>query len=138
LPIVVPKLLGIVVQRYTIRSGNAAKNFQNWIDNIYSTMEEQFIPALEKIEMAFPKQIYQSSNSDNPYCLAEISDFASLVAISQNNKTPVFALTDAQLIQAEQQGKVKDNQRERINKFQSIFSSFADKVIKLTSDEFSN
>jgi len=135
LPKVNPKLLGIVVQRYTTRSGKPSKNFQNWIDNIYNTMTTQFVPMLETIKMTSPKVNYSSIIGNDAYCLAEINDFAALAAISQNNKTPTFALTDEQLGYA---GKVKDTQKERIVLFKNIYASFADHVIKLTSDESSH
>ncbi len=137
-PQVHPKLLGIVVQRYTKYRNSPAKNFQKWIDNIYDTIQAQFIPTLQKIEMAFPSQIYQSINNENPYSLTEISDFATLIAISQREKTPVFALTSKQLKDAKQTGIVNDTQQERIANFRQIFSTFAERVIKLTSDESSN
>ena len=105
------------------------------VDNIYNTMTTQFVPMLETIKMTSPKVNYSSIIGNDAYCLAEINDFAALAAISQNNKTPTFALTDEQLGYA---GKVKDTQKERIVLFKNIYASFADHVIKLTSDESSH
>ncbi|MCK5877072.1 MAG: AAA family ATPase [Candidatus Marithrix sp.] len=134
-PQVTPKLLGIVVQRYTLYKDIPSKNFQNWIDNIYGTIQKKFIPELQKIEMSFSNQVYSSINHDNPYCLAEISDFATLVAISQRVNAPVFALTDKQLGYS---GQVLKDQKKRLNKFNNIFSTFADRIIQLTNDASSN
>jgi len=137
-PKVNPKFLGIVVQRYTLYRGDPAKNFQKWIDNIYSTMQVKFVPTLQKIDMAFSSQKYRSINNENPYCLAEISDFATLVAISQRVKTPVFALADEQLKESKQTGFIQDTQRGRINKFRNTFSTLAERVLKLTSNDESS
>jgi len=134
-PKVHPKLLGIVVQDYTTYKKKPAKNFQKWIDNIYETIKDQFIPTLQKIEMAFPSQTYQYINNENPYSLIEISNFATLSAISQREKTPVFALTDEQLASI---GNVLTNQKDSVANFRKIFSTFAERVRKLTSDESSN
>jgi len=135
-PKVIPKLLGIVVQRYTRYKGEPARNFQKWIDEIYKTMQTKFVPALQKMDMAFTNQIYQSiTNSKKHFYLAEISDFATLGAISQRKKTPIFALTDEQLGYT---GQVLEDQKSRRDEFRKIFSTFADRVLKLTSDESSD
>ncbi|RKZ39791.1 MAG: hypothetical protein DRQ49_10380 [Gammaproteobacteria bacterium] len=133
-----PKLLGIVIQRYTMYKGNPARNFQKWIDDIYDVVEKQFIPKLQEIEMTFSSQTYKSIDNEKPYCLSEISDFSTLAAVSQREKTPVFALTDKQLKEAKQTGIVGERQQKRLVKFKEIFSKFAERVIKLTNDESSN
>ncbi|MGD1717800.1 hypothetical protein [Dapis sp. BLCC M172] len=64
-----------------------------------------------------------------------MSDFNSLIAISQNCQTPVFALTKEQI---KQEGKhyrkvLKDTLQASSN-FRDAFSNLADRIINLTSN----
>jgi hypothetical protein len=71
-------------------------------------------------------------NDIGKYCLASISNFQTLQAQYQKYGVPVFALSDTQI---ETKGYVLDNQKEKRTDFGKEFSSFADKVLKMTSDE---
>ncbi len=62
-------------------------------------------------------------------CLAQISDFNTLIAKSQDNKTPVFALTDEQL---DNVGTVLEADQGKRTEFREVFSALANRVITLT------
>ncbi|MGD1703723.1 hypothetical protein [Dapis sp. BLCC M229] len=84
--------------------------------------------------MLLPNQVY-SSQYMNDYCLIKISDFNSLIAISQHCQTPVFALTEEQIKQeGKQYGKVLESTLKAQNTFKDAFSNLADKIIDLTSN----
>jgi hypothetical protein len=69
------------------------------------------------------------------YALQKISDFNSLIAKSQENQTPVFALTSKQI---GQNGRVLKTTLEAQEKFKTTFDKLADKIIFLTSNAASN
>jgi hypothetical protein len=89
------------------------------------------IPSLEKNGMMLPKFIYDQNGVPACCTLVKIPDFNSLIALSQEHQTPVFALTAEQL---GWQGTVLDQAQEKQQKFKDIFSDLADKVIGLTSE----
>ena len=66
------------------------------------------------------------------YCLAQIADFNTLIAKSQEHRTPVFALTDEQLGHV---GTVLAGDKAKMREFNDVFSNLADKVEKLTNNE---
>ena len=134
-PKVRPRLLGTIVQNYRIRNGNAAKSFQNWIDEIEKAVSARLKPSLQTNNMLLTDEMYASQGIEDNFCLAKISDFNSLIAKSQENQTPVFALTPKQI---KQYGKVFETTEEAQEKFTTIFDKLADKIICLTSNAASN
>jgi hypothetical protein len=64
-----------------------------------------------------------------------MSDFNSLIALSQKHKVPVFALSDAQLGQT---GVVLERTRKSMLQFHELFAGAADRIITLTSYEQSH
>ena len=92
LPNNTPKFIGTIIQRFNIRNGVAARPYQDIIADIKTTTKDVFVPALEKMEMLYANDKY---NSD--FCIEEIKDFAALGQKSQQFHIPVFALTDEEL-----------------------------------------
>ena len=50
-PTAPPKFCGIISQRYRPRSGNPAKSFQQWIDQIKDSVIRNFVLVLKKVGM---------------------------------------------------------------------------------------
>ncbi|MCA2717920.1 AAA family ATPase [Microcystis sp. M169S2] len=123
--------LGTIVQNYRIIRGKETKAFENWINTIEENIGDKMIPALEKNGMMLPKFIYDQNGVPDYCTLVKIPDFNSLIALSQEHQTHVFALTAEQL---GWQGTVLDQAQEKQQKFKDIFSDLADKVIGLTSE----
>ncbi len=128
-PEVTPKFLGTIIQNYRPRGGAPARNFQTWIDRINKRVNSQLVPTLKKSGMLLPSATYDQYGIHD-YCLAEIPDFNSLIAKSQETRIPVFALTKEQIGQS---GAVLDQTITARDNFKSIFSDFADKVIGITN-----
>ena len=80
--------------------------------------------------MAFPAEQYRTVEAGD-YCLATIPDFNSLIAKSQENQTPIFALTEEQI---KQSGVVLEQTIRQRDSFHDIFSKLANNVIHLTED----
>lgn len=61
-------------------------------------MNNQLIPALEPLNMTIDKDIFLSkATSDEPFNLANVSDFNSLITKPQEYNVPVFALSNEQI-----------------------------------------
>lgn len=93
-----PKFVGMLSQRYRPRAKKPAQAFQAWINEIVARVSKVLVPELTKIDMSIDLQEFvKYAPNRKPYELAQIADFNSLIAHSQEHATPVFALTDDQL-----------------------------------------
>ncbi len=126
LPRNTPKFIGTVIQEFTIRNGDTTHANQTLIDRINNLIASTFVPSIEESGMLLPKDRYDFEH----YCLALIPSFDTLHAAYQSNGIPVYALTDEQLGQT---GFALEQSQKMRQKFHTIFSDFAEKVIALTS-----
>ena len=127
-----PKFIGFISQRYRPRSGAPAKSFQRWIDIIKDTVSTELIPSLDPINMAISQSVFmENSSTDEPYNLANVADFNSLIAQSQKFNVPVFALTDDQL---EQTGVIEANMKESRDNFRGVFEQLATELHSITDN----
>lgn len=134
-PNVTPKFLGTIVQNFRPRSGEPAKAFQKWIDEIGKIVSDTFIPMLRKNNMMLPENKYRKLGIKSDFCLSTIPDFNSLIAISQKKQTPVFALTPNQIGQG---GKVLDRTIKTQENFKNVISALTDYILGLTDNACSN
>jgi len=130
-PNVTLRFLGTIVQNYRIIRGKETAAFQTWIEKIEQTVSDKLIPTLRQSNMMLPSQAYKDQGLQNSLSLAKISNFNSLIALSQKHRTPVYALTPQQL---KQRGKVLGNNQEKQEEFRKTFSDLADKIIALSSE----
>lgn len=79
--------------------------------------------------MLLPQEAYESIDLEDGTPLLQMSDFNSLIALSQEHKVPVYALSDHQI---GQNGIVLKNTKDSMNKFGNLFSEAADRIIALT------
>lgn len=125
-----PKFLGFISQRYRPRGGAPARSFQQWIDVIKKTVIKELIPKLTEIKMSIEiKDFDQCISGGEPFNLANVADFNSLIAQSQKHNMPIFALNDSQI---EQSGVVLDKMKISRDKFKEVFSTLAEEVHELT------
>ena len=128
-PNISPKFLGTVVQKYRLREGQSASAaFQKWIDEIEQGVKTKLIPALERCKMVLDQSEYEAVGISPGEPILQMSDFNSLIALSQKHQSPVFGLSDEQL---EQVGIVLERTKESMKKFDTLFSDAADRVIAL-------
>ena len=129
-----PKYLGSIVQNYRRRSrgGQEARPtqaYQKWFDELKKAGSDHLVPALRSIGYLLDDGLYESANAKIDDFLLEIPDFNSLIAVSQIVSKPVFALTQADIGSS---GVVFEAQDKNIRDFNSIYSSGAEKIIKMT------
>jgi len=123
--------LGTIVQNYRIIRGKETTAFQTWIQKIEDAVAQVLVPALERNNMLLPQSSYTDLGISKSFTLTKISNFNSLIAISQEHRTPIYALTPEQL---NQRGNVLDKNQAKQEEFRQVFSELADKVIGLTEN----
>lgn len=129
-PQATPRFLGTVIQKYRPRKGAPSEGFQKWIDAINGLVAGKFVPSLAKLSMTLPDEAYhQLADYTSSYCLAQIADFNTLIAKSQEYRTPVFELTDQQLGHV---GTVLEADQKKRAEFHAAFEGLATRVIALT------
>lgn len=132
-----PKFIGTIQQRYRPRYDKPGKSFQSWIDLIRHSINSKLVPSLYEINCIVPEDDFKSAIKDSelePYDLAHIADFNSLIAISQQLSKPIFALTDEDLHKT---GKVFGHAMETMiesrDKFAKLFNELGERVRLLTA-----
>ncbi|MEC4841068.1 ParA family protein [Mycobacteroides chelonae] len=120
------KVLGTVVQKYRPRGGQPAAAFQKWIEEINAAARNRLVPALKDGGLLLSDSQYAAGGvSLDDLCLAQIPEFNSLIAKSQEKCTPVFALTDEQLGGS---GSVLENWLDSRDSFNQQFTELTDKI----------
>lgn len=136
-----PVFLGVIQQNYRPRRVNEtddknkpAKSFQKWIDRIRNTANTILIPELSKKNLVISVEKFRDVVvNTEPYDLAYISDFNSLVAAAQDYNKPVFSLTLEELNSYSNIfGHALRTANENVEKFKETFSILADNIVKLT------
>jgi len=132
-PDITLRFLGTIVQNYRIIGGKETAAFPTWIEKIEKTVSDKLIPTLRQSNMMLSSQTYREHGLKDSLSLAKISNFNSLIALSQQHRTPVYALTPPQL---EQTGIVLEQNQKKQEEFRQTFSDLEEKIIALTSDFF--
>lgn len=130
-----PKFLGTIQQRYRPRYGKPAKSFGKWITRIHDAVQNTLVPELDKLNCVITKKSIDGvllGTTLVAYDLAHIADFNSLIAISQDNATPVFSLTDDQIAQSGQFGHALNTMKQSRDSFQTTFVDLAKRIVALT------
>lgn len=127
-----PKFIGTIVQKYRLREGKTPSSaFQKWIDEIENGVKTKLIPVLRNNGMLLPEENYTNANITLGDPVIQMSDFNSLIALSQKHQAPIFSLTDEQL---EATGIVLERTKKSMNKFFELYSDGADKIINFTEN----
>jgi cellulose biosynthesis protein BcsQ len=124
-----PKFLGTVIQKYRLREGKTpSAAFQKWIDEIEQAVISKLIPMLKNNGMLLPAATYKIAGTKPNKPIIQMSDFNSLIALSQKHKSPIFALSDKQL---EQTGVVLKRTKKSMHQFRELYSAGADRIIAI-------
>jgi cellulose biosynthesis protein BcsQ len=132
-PDVKVRFLGTIVQNYRIIRGKETAAFETWIQKIEEDVSSKLVPILRKNDMMLPDQIYAEQGIGRSFCLTKISNFNSLIALSQEHRTPIYALTAEQLRQT---GVVLQKNQAKQTEFQNMFSDLAHKIVALTAEVY--
>jgi cellulose biosynthesis protein BcsQ len=129
-PNVTLRFLGTIVQNYEIIRGKETDALQTRIQKIEQAVSNKLVPILRQNNMMLPEVVYTEQGINGSFSLTKISNFNSLIALSQEHRTPVYELTPEQLRQT---GIVLANNQKKQEEFRETFSNLADKIIALTS-----
>lgn len=124
------KLLGTVVQKFRPRAGKPASSFQRWIDELGEAVTDRLKPALEKEGMLLSANEYEAQGVSDNLVLAEIADFNSLISMSQEHQTPIFALSAAQL---DAVGVVLEGYESSRDAFRNTFEALTKRIVALAT-----
>ncbi|MCW2484737.1 AAA family ATPase [Candidatus Symbiopectobacterium sp. NZEC127] len=125
------QFIGAIVQKYRPRNGKASGAFQKWISELQTALEEELIPKLIDIKMLMKDKFISTIGIEPSVPIMEVSDFNSLIALSQEHQVPVYKLTPEQ---TQQTGAVWDQTLESMGVFSTAFDECANKIISLTQD----
>lgn len=123
------KLLGTVVQRYRLKGGRPTEAFRDYFRQLDAAFTERLVPALKKAGVLLPTERYQEAGVEDGLRLANIPDFNTLIANSQQTRKPVFTLTRDDLNRS---GYVWESQKTNIDAFWTIFEEMAKRIESLT------
>lgn len=124
------RFLGTIVQNYRIIRGKETAAFQIWIEKIEKSVSEKLVPTLRRSKLMLPSQAYEEQGIESSFSLAKISNFNSLIASSQEHRTPIYALTAQQLGYG---GVVLEANQKKQEEFKKTFSDLADRIIALSA-----
>ena len=150
-----PKMLGIIAQKYRTytprrkeviermpligkrkldeRKKRIAGAYQVWVDKIQTASNDQLSEILKPKNMVIDRDIFTSYIKDElPYNLISIGDFNSLIAISQDNQKPIFALTEEEI---KQSGYTLKEMQENQKNFKELFEKLAKRVCHLIQED---
>lgn len=137
LPMNTPKFLGYTINDYNLSRGKPTKAFAELMDRISTVISQDLVPNLEKEGMLLSDEKYVTAQKLNKklksqhrelqkYCIAEISNFNKLIALSNDKSIPIFELSNIGM---------QEGQRKTLGWFKALFDLIVDKIILMTSDE---
>ena len=135
------KFLGVVQQKYRPRKRAGKDNpnqstvaFEKWINRVRVATNDFLVPALRRKGLAVEEERFTAAVRDQqPYNLSLVSDFNSLVAVSQMENKPVFELTKEDLKSgAAVFGLALETMEENVKRFNTVFEDLANKIVSLT------
>ena len=136
-----PIFLGYTVNDFNLSNGVPQKSFQVFMDRISKSVLETLFIKLEEEGMTFSKEKYEkayknmlrklsSCNKEiaynDPFCIAQISNFNKLIAISNEKSQPIF---DIEL------NNPTDGQKRTLSWFKKLYDAMAERVIELTDEK---
>ena len=129
-PILNLEFLGYVVQNFRLHRKKASRGFRSFIDQIKEKIFDKLLPALEK----YGVRVRINSSEEDEFCLGEISDFNSLITVSQNTRTPIFNITEEELKTIVHFGKVAQTDMSTVSHFRKLFELMAKKTVEITEN----
>lgn len=128
LPTSTPKLIGILIQRFNVRNGKAAKPYRENISEIKEVVSSNLIPALKSKNMMYTTSVYSNAGISSDYCLAEIPDFQGLLPKANDSGVPVYEMRDDEIGES---GAVRDGMIEKRGIFYNLFDDITNKILKV-------
>ena len=133
-----PKFLGYTINDFNLSNGAPQKSFRSFMDRISNEIIKTLIPSLEAAGMLMEDDVYENAyvnmrkkfEKDNVnyldhYCLAQISNFNKLIAISNERSIPVFDINLE---------KATSGQERTLRWFKRLYKALAERIVELTDE----
>ena len=141
LPQTTPKFLGYTINDFNLSHGQPQLTFREFMDQISSKVVTTLIPRFEENIMLLEQENYSQAYDEmknsaekhhieypDYYCLAQISNFNKLIALSNAQSIPVFELSlDKEVLH--------EGQTRTLAWFRFLYDALAKRVLRLTNDE---
>lgn len=141
LPMTTPLFLGYTINDFNLSHGHPQHTFREFMDQISAKIVDYLVPALENNRMTIDNEKYINSynvmrdsaknhhiNYPDPYCLAQISNFNKLIALSNAQSIPVFEVDLDDNLKHEGQART-------LAWFKFLYGALANRVLELTDNE---
>lgn len=141
LPMSTPLFLGYTINDFNLSHGHPQFTFRDFMDQISHKIVSDLVPTLQSYQMTMTEEKYIQAytamcdsaeshhiNYSDPYCLAQISNFNKLIALSNSQSLPVFE------IELDQQ-MVHEGQARTLSWFKFLYGAMATRILELTSHE---
>lgn len=129
------KFIGSIVQNYRKRARDGesrpTRAFEKWFKNLKSVLEEDLYRSFKESDLLLDDTSYQKMAVSPKEFLAEVPDFNSLMAISQDLSKPVFSLTRDEI---KTSGSVAENQLASVESFDLLYTEIAEKIYSVLVD----
>ncbi len=125
------KFLGMLIQRFNIRKGRAARPYRDNIAEIKRKIKDDLMPALLSADMALNVNQYPQELVDDDFCLAEIPDFQGLLPKSYEAEVPVYDLLDAEIHET---GPVLEQMSNKRDIFKGKFEQIAELMVRVLNN----
>ncbi len=138
LPQSTPKFLGYTINDFNLSSGMPSNSFIRIMNRISDGVHNELVPKLEKENLTLPNYKYEAAAALNEklrsqreidkYCLAEISNFNKLIAISNRLSIPIYNINP-------HKANLGQSQVKTLNWFKLLYKTIAEKIVILTDNE---
>lgn len=122
------KFIGEIIQRFNLRNGHAARPYESKITEIKTEIETKLVPTLAAKGMTFDITNLINNGTLTDHCLAEISEFGSLLQKAHAAGVPVFALDTTTIHES---GNVLDQMIKSRDRFDELFTKIASVIMEL-------
>ncbi len=139
LPETTPKFLGYTINDFNLSHGRPQYSFREFMSNISNKIVNSLVPSFNNCGMLMDKNKYlaayehmrdssnnQRINYPDMYCLAQISNFNILIAISNATSVPVFNV---------KLNPRHSGQERTLRWFKFLYKALAIRCLELTRDE---
>lgn len=107
--------IGYLCQQYGVRLDRPVKAYDKWV---------QRIPAVYREAVLNETSVQEVRQEDDPYCLATIKHYRSLIPMAQEHRKPIFNLTSADGAIGSHANAVRDAR----NDFKQLASKIATEI----------
>ena len=139
LPCNFPQFIGYTINDFNLSDGRVQHSFRQIMKDIGSTISDTLAPQLANHSMMIDDSVYKNAykkmvdgstgkniNYENQYCIAEISNFNKLIALSNQQSIPVFELIV-------DKNFVTESQFRTLRWFKYLYSAIAERIMVLTA-----